>query len=95
MSEVFLNQEMLIELLRRGFVSEVKVSESIPSKGKALTLNRKRVWIVSIVLISGEETKMFSTRGSPREWASLDRLNEWLRISGMIKNYVVQMETNK
>lgn len=90
-----LNQEMLIELLRRGFVSEVKVSESTPSKGKALLLNKKCVWVVSVVLLNGEESTIFSTRGSQREWASLDRLNEWFRVIGLIGNYVVQMESSK
>lgn len=87
-----MNQEMLTELLRQGFVSEVRVSESIPSKGKALLSSGKRVWVITVILVNGGESKIISTRGSQREWASLDRLNKWLRSIGLSNNYIVQME---
>ena len=90
-----MNQEMLSELVAQDCVREVRVSESLPSKGKALHSADKRVWIVTVVLVNGGESRLLSTRGSQREWASLDRLTEWLRAIGLGNYHVVQMENQR
>lgn len=76
----------------QGLVKEVTVSEVLPSKGKALLSTNKRVWTVTAILVNGSESRLLSTRGSQREWASLDRLTVWLRSMGLSKYHVVQME---
>lgn len=83
---------MLSELVTQGCIREVRVSASLPSKGKALNSTDKRVWIVTVILVNGSEARLLSTRGSQREWASLDRLTEWLRAIGLGNYHVIQME---
>ena len=89
---MILNQELLTELVVQGLVKNVTVSETMPSKGKALHSPTKKVWVVKIILANGNESCLLSTRGSQREWASLDRLTEWLRAIGLCKYHVHQLE---
>lgn len=87
------NQELFTELVSQGLIQAVHVTEGLPSKGKALTSSsNKHVWTVTVVLINGSESLLLSTRGSPREWASLDRLTEWLKAIGLSNYQVNQME---
>ena len=85
------NQESLSLLLSQGLIQGVVVSEGLPSKGKALFAPNKRIWTVTVILVNGNESKLLSTRGSQREWASLDRLTEWLKVIGL-NNYQVNQK---
>lgn len=88
-----MNQELLYELISQGLVKSVRVTEGLPSKGKALLSSKsKHIWTVTIVLVSGNESQLTSTRGSPREWASLDRLTEWLKAIGFSSYQVNHMD---
>lgn len=88
-----MNQELFSELISQGLVKSVRVTEGLPSKGKALLSSKsKHIWTITVVLISGSESQLLSTRGSPREWASLDRLTEWLRAIGLSSYQVSYME---
>ena len=86
-----MNQDQLISLLAQGLVQAVQVSEMLPSKGKPNLTPAKRVWVVTAVLINGSQSLLISTRGTRREWASLDRLSEWLKMVGVM-NFVIQQE---
>jgi hypothetical protein len=90
MSGVKVKQEHLQELIQKGLIKKVKVTETTPSKGQASRAGNKRVWLVNIVMLNGSESLLLSTRGSQREWASLDRLTGWLRSIGLGDFQVVQ-----
>jgi hypothetical protein len=86
-----LDQKLLAQLLVQGVITSVKVQNRVPTKGKAINVLNKLVWSVSVVTISGGEMFLNSSRGSPREWASLDRLAIWLRSNGF-HNFHVMIE---
>lgn len=84
-----LNQDLLMELANQGFVKTVHVSTEQPSKGKPLLSRNKLVWTITVILVNGSTHKLVSTRGTPREWASLDRLYGWLKTIGLGNFHVI------
>ena len=77
--------DSFLELLSQGVIASITAQEAQPSKGKSLEAG-KSVWIVQVTLSNGSVSSVTSSRGSNREWASLDTLNDWLRGHG-ISNY--------
>jgi len=74
-------------LLGQKLVTAVQLEEAIPSKGKPA---KKRgplstIWVVRFVVNNKQVEILESMRGGPREWASLDKLNKWLRSNGIPK----------
>jgi len=79
-------------MINKGFVSNVEICESTPIKGKAALKadTTTSVWVIKITLNDGTFELLESYRGGAREWASLDRLNNWLRNLGL-KKYDVNL----
>lgn len=75
--------EMFSELAEQGLVKSVIVCQSTPSKGKPLETG-KLVWLVQIILTNEYDGFLCSSRGTRREWASLDTLNTWLKRQGIL-----------
>ena len=86
--------ESFLEFLSQGLIASVTVQETSPSKGKPLEAG-KSVWIVQITLSNGNISSLISSRGSNREWASLDTLNDWLRGNGISNYHIAHMEVAK
>lgn len=75
------------EFLSQGLIRSISAHEAAPSKGKPLNGN-KNIWVLIVTLLNGNTFFLLSSRGSPREWASLDTLNDWLKSNG-VSNYQV------
>lgn len=86
--------DAFLELLSQGIISSVTAQEANPSKGKPLEAG-KSVWIVQVTLSNGSISSLTSSRGSNREWASLDTLNDWLRGHGVSTYHIAHMEVAK
>ncbi len=71
---------------------QVFIQETLPIKGKPAQKKPglRTVYIVKIAL-HGKELLLESSRGGPREWASLDKLAKWLKSYG-IEDYSVRHE---
>lgn len=82
-----MKQDTLLELLSQGLIDTIEVHERLPSKGKPLD-GDKNIWILDFILSNGNRTTLLSSRGTQREWASLDTLNDWLKTNG-ISNYQI------
>lgn len=82
-----MKQDTLIELLSQGLIETIEVRETSPSKGKPLD-GDKNIWILYFILSNGNRTTLLSSRGTQREWASLDTLNDWLKANG-VSNYKI------
>ena len=77
-----MKQDAFIELIKSSNTISIEVIETHPTKGKPLDKS-SNVWIVSVILPCGSKLALTSSRGGVREWASLDRLNSWLREYGI------------
>lgn len=86
-----MNQDQLMSLLSQGLVQAIQVTEVLPSKGKPYLSPTKKVWVVTAILINGSQSQLISARGTRREWASLDRLSEWLKMVGVMQ-FLIQQE---
>lgn len=86
-----MKQDTFLELLAQGLIHLVTAKESEPSKGKSLD-GGKMIWVLQVTLSNGNCSRLFSSRGSQREWASLDTLNEWLKTNGISNFQISQME---
>ena len=84
-----MKQDACQTMLSEGVVHSVIVRETEPSKGKPLQGGTTSIWTVILQLNTGGEVAVEASRGGPREWASLDRLNAWLRSLG-VSEYFVQ-----
>lgn len=80
--------DVLSELAAQGLVKSVVARQSPPSKGKPLETG-KPVWLIQITLANGNEGFLVSSRGTNREWASLDTLNLWLKRQGVSEYRVI------
>jgi hypothetical protein len=89
-----MKQDTFIELWSQGLISSIAAQETMPSKGKSLGLNRT-IWVLMLTLSNGNITPLISSRGTPREWASLDTLNDWLKNIGISNYSVSHMEADK
>lgn len=89
-----MNESAFKGILQQGIITHIEVAEALPSKGKPAQkeLGSTTVWIVKIHL-GGKELILESTRGGPREWASLDSLDKWLKGHGVI-NYSINHGSN-
>lgn len=85
-----MKQNTFLEALSSKLIERIEVIKAFPCKGKRLDSN-KPIWTVMIVLENGNVSPLVSTRGSKREWASLDRLNTWLNNHG-INDYRISSE---
>ena len=88
-----MQQTTFSEMNNLGVIAQVVAIETSPTKGKpALRAEpgSRRVWVVEIRLNTGQKDKLKSSRGGVREWASLDRLTEWLRQQG-VSSYSINM----
>jgi hypothetical protein len=74
-------------MLEQKLITAVHLEEAVPSKGKPAKRQEPftSIWIVRIVLGNGQDGILESARGGAREWASLDKLNRWLRGLGIEK----------
>ena len=74
-------------MLDQKLVTAVHLEEAVPSKGKPAKRLEPftSIWIVRIVMGNGQDGVLESARGGAREWASLDKLNRWLRGLGIDK----------
>lgn len=90
-----MNQNVLIEFLSQELVSDIEIHRIRPSKGKPALKLDKSVWAVKAILNNGNGIFLASSRGGIREWASLDRLNEWLAGIGIHHFHVIQKEHKK
>ena len=86
--------DSFLEFLSQGLIASITAQETNPSKGKPLEAG-KSVWIVQITLSNGNISALTSSRGSNREWASLDTLNDWLRGHGISTYHIAHMEVAK
>lgn len=91
---VDVKQDTFVELLNQGLVRTITLKESLPSKGKALNVE-KPVWTVLVTLSNGNISSLLSARGTSREWSSLDTLDQWLHNHGVYEFNVMHMENNK
>lgn len=92
-----MRQNTFAEMNNLGVITHVVVVETSPTKGKpALRIEpgSRHIWTVEIQLNTGQKDTLKSSRGGVREWASLDRLTEWLRQQG-ISHYSIKMINNK
>ncbi len=85
-----MKQNTFLELLSQDMISSVTAQESRPSKGKPLDAG-KAIWVLNITLSNGNVFPLLSSRGTEREWASLDTLNDWLKNSGVSNFRIVHM----
>lgn len=74
--------DTFLELQRQGLIAFVTAQEMKPTKGRSLE-SGNHVWVVQVTLLNGQDSLITSSRGSNREWASLDTLNYWLRRNGI------------
>lgn len=74
---------------------QVIIQEALPAKGKPAQKNpgTRTVYIVRIALCE-KELLLESSRGGPREWASLDKLAKWLKSYG-VDDYTVRHENTQ
>lgn len=86
-----MKQDSFLELLSQSLIASVTAQETKPSKGKSVDAG-KSVWIVKVTLSNGNVTNLTSSRGTHREWASLDTLNDWLKKQGISNFQIVHME---
>ena len=86
--------DSFLELLSQGLIASITAQQTQPTKGKSLEAG-KSVWIVQVTLSNGRIPSVTSSRGSSREWASLDTLNDWLRGHGISTYNVAQIEMIK
>lgn len=89
-----MKQDTFIEVLSQGLIGSIVAQETTPSKGKSLNLN-KTIWVLMLTLSNGNVTPLISSRGTPREWASLDTLNDWLKKNGISDYNVTHMEVDQ
>ena len=83
-----MKQDACQAMLSEGIVQNVLIRETEPSKGKPLQGGTSSIWTITLQLNTGREVQVEASRGGPREWASLDRLNAWLRIMGVSEYHV-------
>lgn len=86
-----MKQDTLLELLSQDLIKEIEVHETSPSKGKPLC-GEKNIWILLFTLSNGNRITLLSSRGTQREWASLDTLNDWLKTNGISSYKIVHKE---
>lgn len=86
--------DSFLELLSQGLIASITAQETKPTKGKPLDAG-KSVWIVQVTLSNGSVSSVTSSRGSSREWASLDTLNDWLRGHGISTYNIAHIEVAK
>jgi len=74
-------------MLDQKQIIAVHLDEAVPSKGKPAKRRgpASSIWVVRIVMGNGQVGILESARGGAREWASLDKLNKWLRGLGIDK----------
>lgn len=74
-------------MLDQKLITAVHLDEAVPSKGKPAKRQGpfSSVWVVRIVMGNGQVGILESARGGAREWASLDKLNRWLKGMGIAK----------
>lgn len=89
-----MKQDTLLEMLSQELIQGVEVHEGSPSKGKALERGRP-IWTLVFTLMNGNQATFLSARGTPREWASLDTLNDWLKSTGISSYKVFQEEVGE
>lgn len=89
-----MKQDTFVELLNQGLVQTITLKEALPSKGKALNIE-KPVWTVLVTLSNGNVSSLLSARGTSREWSSLDTLDQWLCNYGVYEFNVTHMENDK
>ena len=86
----------LKEFIKEGVHLKVFIQEALPIKGKPSQKSpgSKTVYIVRISL-GEKEVILESTRGGPREWASLDKLSKWLKKYGIVNYTIRHTDTHK
>jgi hypothetical protein len=87
-------ESVFMDMLRKGIITNVVIEETLPRKGKPALkkVGATAVWIVRIILNNAEVLTLESARGGPREWASLDSLNKWLRSCDVSK-YTINLSS--
>jgi hypothetical protein len=86
--------DSFLEFLSQGLLASITAQETNPSKGKPLETGRP-IWILQVTLSNGNVSSLTSARGTNREWASLDTLNDWLRGHGISTFHIAHMEVVK
>jgi hypothetical protein len=84
-------ENVFLNMHSEGLITNIRVEENLPSKGKPLQkeTGSTSIWVVKF-LFNNQDTLLESSRGGPREWASLDNLNKWFRTHEIFK-YLVNM----
>lgn len=84
-----MNNIVFRDLLASGAISEVSVVRAHARKGKPAMRDGGGglVWLVRIS-IGNREMFLEAARGGAREWASLDKLLQWLNSSGVVTNEI-------
>jgi len=82
-----MNNTVFQSLLASGAISGVAIVRAQARKGKP-AMREGGGGLVWVVRVSIGEREMFleAARGGAREWASLDKLLQWLAMSGVIAN---------
>ncbi len=91
LTRIFMKQDTFLEFLSQGLIKSITAQESPPSKGKPLD-GEKSIWVLIVTLSNGNTSSLLSSRGTQREWASLDTLNEWLKNHGVPNFQIAHME---
>jgi hypothetical protein len=86
-----MKQDTFIEIMSQGLIRSITVQEALPSKGKPLH-GDKAIWVLLVTLANDNSTLLLSARGTQREWASLDTVNEWLKNKGVSNFQIVHMK---
>lgn len=77
-----IRQPDLVRLIQSGEISDYPVAVRTPREvlggGYANHVRHPNTW-TAYFLVGGEWAQLLSARGLRREWASLDRLENWLR----------------
>jgi len=72
------------EIIQHGIIPSIVAQEAIPRKGKPAQKppGSKTVYIL-IIRLGDKESILEAARGGPREWSSLDKLDQWLKANGI------------
>lgn len=86
-----MKQDTFLELISQKLIKQVIAQEAIPSKGKSLKCDNTGK-ILNITLYNNTEAILLSSRGTQRDWASLNTLKLWLKNLGISEYQIKHME---
>jgi len=87
----YMIERVLKMFLEKNIVRSIEICGASPSKGRPAQRDGKNViWVLRFELIDGSFEFLESARGGAREWASLDRMVDWIRRLDLV-DYPVKL----